>query len=717
MALSSTPPHNVALAHDYLTQRGGAERVVLALCRAFPDAPVYTSLYDPATTFPEFRDRDVRPLWLDRARLLRERHRLALPLLPLAFGSTRIDADVVVCSSSGWAHGIRTDGRKIVYCHSPAKWLYRRDDYLGDRPSAAARLGLRLLDPYLRAFDRRAARSADTYIANSTYVREQIRAAYGIDAEVLHPPASLDPDGPAEPVPGIEPGFLLTVARLLPYKHVAETVDAFRLLPEQRLVVVGDGPEAAALRSSLPGNVRLLGEVSDARLRWLYARCVGLVAASREDFGLTPVEAAAFGKPVAALRWGGYLDTVVPDVTGVLFERPTHSEIAEGVQRSPRARVARGRDPGTCGDVLRGTLRRAAHTDRLVGATPPWPRPEYPHHVGSEGMTGQGVAPDVRSRAEEIVGEPLLVAAASLVVERAAADAVVMLRGAGIRAILLKGPPQQEWLAAADPPRSSVDVDLFVDPAQAHAAGQALFDLGYRVVPEVTPGVGHHAVVWTAPGHVPVEVHDRLWGTRGDEWEVLNRETETVMVAGDVSGGAERGCAMPRRRAPRRASWGRQGRHALRLGAGSRDRGPVVLGARGEPRARGGWGSSLRRGARPRSRRRAAPCGPRPRRAGSEQRPGSGHSHADRRRCRLLLVLPAERAAGARALRVAKARPSGRLHALQAPLCPPWTSPAVRGLSLSAVLARPLGNSRSFSNGAGFARQPERASTRPSETT
>ena len=333
MALSSTPPHNVALVHDYLTQRGGAERVVLALCRAFPDAPVYTSLYDPATTFPEFRDRDVRPLWLDRARLLRERHRLALPLLPLAFGSTRIEADVVVCSSSGWAHGIRTGGRKIVYCHSPAKWLYRRDDYLGDRPSAAAKLGLRLLDPYLRAFDRRAARSADTYIANSTYIREQIRAAYGIDAEVVHPPAGLDPDGPAEPVPGIEPGFLLTVARLLPYKHVAETVDAFRLLPEQRLVVVGEGPESAALESSLPGNVRLLGEVSDARLRWLYAQCVGLVAASREDFGLTPVEAAAFGKPVAALRWGGYLDTVVPDVTGVLFERPEHGEIAKGVQR------------------------------------------------------------------------------------------------------------------------------------------------------------------------------------------------------------------------------------------------------------------------------------------------------------------------------------------------------------------------------------------------
>jgi glycosyltransferase involved in cell wall biosynthesis len=333
MASSSTPPPHVALAHDYLTQRGGAERVVLTLCRAFPGAPVYTSLYDPETTFPEFRDRDVRPLWLDRARLLRKRHRLALPLLPLVFGSTRIDAEVVVCSSSGWAHGIRTDGRKIVYCHSPAKWLYRRDDYLGERPSLAAKLGLRLLDPYLRAFDRRSARRADVYVANSTYVSEQIRAVYGLDAEVLHPPASLDPDAPAEAVPGIEPEFLLAVARLLPYKHVAETVAAFRLLPEQRLVVVGEGPEYAVLRSSAPGNVRLLGEVSDARLRWLYAHCVALIAASREDFGLTPVEAASFGKPVAALRWGGYLDTVVPEVTGVHFERPTGSEIAEAVER------------------------------------------------------------------------------------------------------------------------------------------------------------------------------------------------------------------------------------------------------------------------------------------------------------------------------------------------------------------------------------------------
>lgn len=322
----------VALVHDYLTQRGGAERVVLSLCRAFPDAPLYTSLYEPDSTFPEFRDRDVRPLWLDRAAPLRSRHRLALPVLPLAFATSRVDADIVVCSSSGWAHGIRTSGRKIVYCHSPAKWLYRRDDYLGERSSSAARSGLRLLDPYLRRYDRRAAASADTYLANSTFVRDQIRDAYGIEATVVYPPATLDPDGASKPVPGLESGFVLSVARLLPYKHVSDVVAAFRLLPEQRLVVVGDGPERASLERSLPGNVRLLGEVSDERLRWLYAASTGLVAASREDFGLTPVEAANFGKPIAALRFGGHLDTVIPDVTGIFVERPDAREISVAVR-------------------------------------------------------------------------------------------------------------------------------------------------------------------------------------------------------------------------------------------------------------------------------------------------------------------------------------------------------------------------------------------------
>ena len=134
-----------------------------------------------------------------------------------------------------------------------------------------------------------------------------------------------------EPLAGVEPGFLLTVGRLLPYKHTAEVIEAFRQLP-RTLVVVGEGPGYARLAAGAPANVRLGGEADDATLRWLYANCAGLVAASREDFGLTPVEAAGFGKPVAALRWGGFLDTVEPEVTGLFFDDANPVAIADTIE-------------------------------------------------------------------------------------------------------------------------------------------------------------------------------------------------------------------------------------------------------------------------------------------------------------------------------------------------------------------------------------------------
>jgi glycosyltransferase involved in cell wall biosynthesis len=322
----------VAIVHDYLTQRGGAERAVLALCRAFPKAPLYTSLYDSRSTFPGFREHEVRTLWLDHLRPFRRHHRVALPLLPLAFRTTQVEADVVICSSSGWAHGIRAKGRTIVYCYSPAKWLYRRGDYLGDHPRPTARLGLRLLDPFLRRFDRRAAARADTYLVISTFIARQVREVYGIDAEVVFPPAGVDVTGPSRPVAGIDPGYLLTVSRLLPYKNVSQIVEAFRMLPDRRLVVVGEGPERSRIAATAPANVRLISNVTDEQLRWLYANCTGLVAASREDFGLTPIEAASFGKPSSTLRWGGFLDTVSSDVTGVFFDSPEPAAIATAVE-------------------------------------------------------------------------------------------------------------------------------------------------------------------------------------------------------------------------------------------------------------------------------------------------------------------------------------------------------------------------------------------------
>lgn len=330
-ASEQSPVTRVALVHDYLTQRGGAERVAAAMCRAFPDAPLYTSLYEPGLTFPDFASADVRTTPLDRVGALRRHHRLALPLLAPAFSALRVEADVTVCSSSGWAHGARVSGRKVVYCHTPARWLYQTDRYVGERGGAAGPAAA-LVGPFLRRWDRRAAAGADRYLVNSNAVRERVRALYGIEAEVLPPPPALDPNGEARAVSGLEPGFVLCVARLLPYKNVAAVVAAFAETPH-RLVVAGDGPELARLRGQAPSNVTLLGRVGDPELRWLYRSCAGLVAASYEDFGLTPLEAAAFGRPAAALRWGGFLDTVVDEETGVFFERPEPATIRAAVER------------------------------------------------------------------------------------------------------------------------------------------------------------------------------------------------------------------------------------------------------------------------------------------------------------------------------------------------------------------------------------------------
>jgi glycosyltransferase involved in cell wall biosynthesis len=303
---------------------------VLSLVRAFPHAPLYTSLYDPAGTFPEFARVDVRTSPLNLLASLRQRHRLALPFLAPAFSRLRIPAEFAVCSSSGWAHGARVAGRKVVYCHAPARWLYQTSRNLGDA-GVGSRAALAALRQPLERWDRKAASSAHRYLANSSWIAREIGRTYGIDAEVVHPPVAIDIDAPRQAVDGIEPGYVLCVSRLLPYKNVDAVVAAFARLRGERLVVVGEGPAEARLRGIAETNVHFQGSVGDAELRWLYEHARCLVAASYEDFGLTPIEAAAFGKPTAALRFGGYLDTVREGETGVFFERPDPEEIASGL--------------------------------------------------------------------------------------------------------------------------------------------------------------------------------------------------------------------------------------------------------------------------------------------------------------------------------------------------------------------------------------------------
>lgn len=346
----------VAIAHDYLTQRGGAEKVVLSMSRAFPDAPIYTLLYDAANTYPEFADRDIRVSPLNRVALLRKHHRAALPVLPWAAGAMFVDADVVVTSSSGWAHGFRTNGRKLVHCHTPAHWLYALDHYLKPDGDRFKRAVLKIGSPMLKSWDQGAAETVDRYLAVSTAIKDRIRTAYGIDAGVLHSPVAMNPHAEVDPVPALQPWmsdgaepFYLCVSRLMAYKNVDAVVGAFAR-SGRRLVVVGHGPEAARIERMKTDNVMLLSALTDEQMAWLYRSCRALVAASYEDFGLTPIEAAVSGRPSVVLRWGGFLDTVVDGVTGMFFDSPDADSIAAALDRFEATRF----DP----DALRAHAQR-----------------------------------------------------------------------------------------------------------------------------------------------------------------------------------------------------------------------------------------------------------------------------------------------------------------------------------------------------------------------
>jgi len=316
----------VAIVHDYLNQRGGAERVVVELGSMWPDAPIYTSLYRPESTFPQCRELDVRTTFLNRLPV--DRHfRMLFPLYPAAFRSLgTIDADLVLSSSSGWAHSVRTSGRAFhaVYCYTPARWLYG-GEYMN------ASLAQRILGPFRRGFrewDRREARRPDLYIAISELVRERIRIRYGRDAPVVYPPVDV---GRFRPTPRGD--RLLVVSRLLPYKRVDVVVDA-ATRAGIGLDIVGQGPSLPDLRARAGPTVRFHERLSDAEVTELFEGCRAFCLPGCEDFGITAVEANAAGKPVVAFGCGGALETLEEGVTGAFFDEHSVDSVLDAVRRS-----------------------------------------------------------------------------------------------------------------------------------------------------------------------------------------------------------------------------------------------------------------------------------------------------------------------------------------------------------------------------------------------
>jgi glycosyltransferase involved in cell wall biosynthesis len=322
----------VAIVHDYLNQRGGAERVVLEMASIWPQAPIYTSLYRPESTFPEFRERDVRASLIDRLPV-DGGFRNLFPLYPAAFrafGTLR--QPVVISSSSGWAHSVRTgpDSFHAVYCYTPARWLYG-GDHLG------ASRHMRALKPVIglvRRWDRAAARRADLYIAISNGVRARIKQQYGIDAPVVYPPVDVDRFRPSE-----RGERLLVVSRLLPYKRVDVIVDA-ATRAGIGLDVVGTGPSSDDLRRRAGPTVRFHGRLQDSDITELMEGCRAFCLPGKEDFGITAVEANAAGKPVVALAAGGALESLEDGTSGSFFSRHEPDDVLSAIHRCDRIETA-----------------------------------------------------------------------------------------------------------------------------------------------------------------------------------------------------------------------------------------------------------------------------------------------------------------------------------------------------------------------------------------
>nr|WP_154922040.1 glycosyltransferase [Microbacterium testaceum] len=317
-----------AIAHDYLAQYGGAERVVAEWSRLLPEVPIYTLAYEAEATYPEFRDAEVSTPRFGRSTVFTSRIPTFLPVLPLMAARLRVDSEGwVLVSSSGFAHGFPTTARKIVYCHSPARWIYEVADYrrgLGRSKRAA----LRVISPYLRRVDLRAAKTATAYIANSKVTQARIARAYGVHAPVVNPPVGARAAGVA-PDAVLPDEFALCVARARGYKNVALAVESAERAGVP-LVVVGSGSEILT-----GGTVHGLGRVSDAELSWLYARARVLVAVAQEDFGLTPVEAAWAGTPTVAIDSGGYRESVSHEHSGLLVADDPDA-LASGIREACR---------------------------------------------------------------------------------------------------------------------------------------------------------------------------------------------------------------------------------------------------------------------------------------------------------------------------------------------------------------------------------------------
>jgi glycosyltransferase involved in cell wall biosynthesis len=326
---------SLALAHEYFSAHGGAERVVDSFHRMDPDAPVYTLFHDERAygPLPGYR---LRTSFLQHLPV-GAMHRLLLPLYPRAAAGLSVarGTDLLLTSTSAFIKclSVPEETVHVAYCHSPTRYLWDWSErYLAEEVPLPLRGMIRSLMPALREADLRGAKRVDHWIANSDVVRERIARYYGRDSEVIHPPVQVDAFTPA-PERG---DFWVVVSRLSAYKRVDVAVRAFNEVG-LRLIVVGEGRERRALEQVARDNVTFAGRVDDATVKELLGAARGFIFPAEDDFGLVCVEALASGAPVVALGLGGATEIVRDGADGALVPEPDPQLFAEAVRRVERA--------------------------------------------------------------------------------------------------------------------------------------------------------------------------------------------------------------------------------------------------------------------------------------------------------------------------------------------------------------------------------------------